>query len=166
MKGRAPHLHQLSPLAPNESSYMFYGHGMPRGELHWAVCLSVCPASGQRALKGCDPPGGSTRCCEEHCGKEQKGGGAAFKVFVRSDICTAKCDIVAKVTACFLFGKSKGIPNIDRLPAFALFNLHNFLSFGRNFSGLPLETMFFHSQYFTAQLEKLILLPVFKKMLK
>lgn len=105
--------------------------------------LSVCPASGQRALKGCDPPGGSTRCCEEHSGKEQKGGGAAFKVFVRSDICTAKCDIVAKVTACFLFGKSKGIPNIDRLPAFALFNLHNFLSFGRNFSGLPLETMFF-----------------------
>lgn len=30
-------------------------------------------------------------------------GGAAFKVFVQSGVCTAKCDIVAKVTACLLF---------------------------------------------------------------
>lgn len=29
-------------------------------------------------------------------------GGAAFKVFVQSGICTVKCGIVAKVTACFL----------------------------------------------------------------
>ena len=41
--------------------------------------------------------------------------GAAFKVFVESGICTAKCDIVAKVTACLLFGKSKRILNIDKL---------------------------------------------------
>lgn len=41
MKGRAPHLNQLSPLAPNKSGYMFYGHGIPSGEQHWAVCLSV-----------------------------------------------------------------------------------------------------------------------------
>jgi len=42
-------------------------------------------------------------------------GGVAFKVFVQSGICTAKCDIVAKVTACLLFGKSKRILNIDKL---------------------------------------------------
>lgn len=41
-------------------------------------------------------------------------GGAASKVFVQSGICTAKCDIVAKVTACLFFGKSK-ILNIDKL---------------------------------------------------
>lgn len=42
-------------------------------------------------------------------------GGAAFKVFVQSGVCTVKCDIVAKVTACLLFGKSKRILNIDKL---------------------------------------------------
>lgn len=42
-------------------------------------------------------------------------GGAAFKVFVQSGICTAKCGIVAKVTACLIFGKSKRILNIDKL---------------------------------------------------
>lgn len=38
-----------------------------------------------------------------------------FKVFVQSGICAAKCDIVAKVTACLLFGKSKRILNIGKL---------------------------------------------------
>lgn len=42
-------------------------------------------------------------------------GDAVFKVFVQSGICAAKCDIVAKVTACLLFGKSKSILNIGKL---------------------------------------------------
>lgn len=87
-------------------------------------------------------------------------------MFVQSDICTAKCDIVAKVTACFLFGKSKGIPNIDKLPAFALFNLHSFYLLAETSPICLWKQCFSRSEYLTAQLEKLILLPVLKKMLK
>lgn len=42
-------------------------------------------------------------------------GDAVFKVFVQSGICAAKCDIVAKVTVCLLFGKGKRILNIGKL---------------------------------------------------
>lgn len=77
---------------------------MQYGNQHLDICLSVQPSNWSGGvlmaftLKG-DLQSAIKNTMERntHCG------GAAFKVFVHSGVCTAKCDIVAKVTACLLF---------------------------------------------------------------
>lgn len=78
------------------------------------VWLSGLP-TGQRGLNGFHPRGDLQSAAKNVVERNVECGGAAFKVFVQSGVCTAKCDIVAKVTACLLFGKSKRILNIDKL---------------------------------------------------
>lgn len=80
-------------------------------------CLAVCPA--QQLPEGSSwvllLEGDLQSAVENIIERNIQHGDAAFKVFVQSGICAAKCDIVAKVTACLLFGKSKRILNIGKL---------------------------------------------------
>lgn len=86
---------------------------MQCGKQHLAV--SVQPSSCQRGLHGFYSQGDLQSAVKNITERNIQCGDAVFKVFVQSGICAAKCDIVAKVTACLLFGKSERILNIGKL---------------------------------------------------